>query len=111
MNDQLYIIGGAARSGDRDRSTISISAVDVWDPRDRQWKLKTEMNIPRHGHTVAYLGTQILILGGVTTVYMRTLSNIECYCCDRSSWVRGLTPIPVPVSSHSSVTLPPASLM
>ncbi|GLV32430.1 uncharacterized protein CBL_00861 [Carabus blaptoides fortunei] len=73
MNDQLYLIGGAARSGERERNTISISAVDVWDPRDRQWKLKTELTIPRHGHSVAYLGTQILVLGGVTTVYMRSL--------------------------------------
>lgn len=111
MNDKLYLIGGAGKMSDNERTTSSLGAIDIWDSKDREWKLQTELLIPRHGHSVAYLGTQILIIGGVTTVYMRALSNTECYCCERNTWVRGLSPLPTTLSGHSSVTLPPASLM
>lgn len=111
MNDKLYLIGGAGRITEKERNTSSVSAIDVWDQHDREWKLKTELAIPRHGHCVAYLGTQILVIGGVTTVYMRALSNTECYCCERYTWVRGISPLPTTLSGHSAVTLPPASLL
>ncbi|XP_072944216.1 uncharacterized protein [Epargyreus clarus] len=111
MNDKLYIIGGAGKISDKDKTPSSVSAIDVWDWRERQWKLETELSIPRHGHALAYLGTQIIIIGGVTTIYMRALNNVESFCCERGAWIRGVAPLPAPLSGHSAVTLPPASLM
>ncbi|XP_026329412.1 uncharacterized protein LOC113237250 isoform X2 [Hyposmocoma kahamanoa] len=111
MNDKLFIIGGAGKISEKDKTASSVGAIDVWDWKDRDWKLETEMSIPRHGHALAYLGTQLIIIGGVTTIYMRALSNVESFCCERGAWIRGVTPLPSPLSGHGSVTLPPASLM
>ncbi|CAK1545255.1 unnamed protein product [Leptosia nina] len=111
MNDKLYIIGGAGKMSDKDKTPSSVSAIDVWDWKERQWKLDTEMSIPRHGHALAYLGTQLIIIGGVTTIYMRALSNVESFCCERDAWIRGVATLPSPLSGHGAVTLPPASLM
>lgn len=83
MSDRLYLIGGAGKITEKEKTTTSVSAIDVWDPVNLEWKHQTDMAIPRHGHAIAYLGTQILIIGGVTTVYMRALSNTECYCTER----------------------------
>ncbi|KAI8434788.1 hypothetical protein MSG28_003301 [Choristoneura fumiferana] len=49
--------------------------------------------------------------GGVTTIYMRALNNVESFCCDRGAWIRGVASLPSPLSGHGAVTLPPASLM
>ncbi|XP_049867248.1 uncharacterized protein LOC126367662 [Pectinophora gossypiella] len=111
MNDKLYIVGGAGKVCDKDKTASSVGAIDVWDWKDREWKAETEMSIPRHGHALAYLGTQLIIIGGVTTIYMRALSNVESFCCERRAWIRGVTPLPSPLSGHGAVTLPPASLM
>ncbi|CAH0721805.1 unnamed protein product, partial [Brenthis ino] len=111
MNDKLYIIGGAGKMSDKDKTPSSVGAIDVWDWKERKWKLETEMSIPRHGHALAYLGTQLIIIGGVTTIYMRALSNVESFCCERGAWIRGVATLPSPLSGHGAVTLPPASLM
>ncbi|XP_045785830.1 uncharacterized protein LOC123881201 [Maniola jurtina] len=111
MNDKLYIIGGAGKMSDKDKTPSSVGAIDVWNWKERQWKLETEMSIPRHGHALAYLGTQLIIIGGVTTIYMRALSNVESFCCERGAWIRGVATLPTPLSGHGAVTLPPASLM
>ncbi|XP_063821915.1 uncharacterized protein LOC135071949 isoform X1 [Ostrinia nubilalis] len=111
MNDKLYIVGGAGKISDKDKTSSSVGAIDVWDWKDRDWKLETEMSIPRHGHALAYLGTQLIIIGGVTTIYMRALNNVESFCCERGAWIRGVATLPSPLSGHGAVTLPPASLM
>ena len=56
MNDVLYLIGGAGRVSEKDRTTSSCNAIDVWNPKEQEWKLHFAMSIPRHGHAVAYLG-------------------------------------------------------
>ncbi|XP_045445718.1 uncharacterized protein LOC123653779 [Melitaea cinxia] len=111
MNDKLYIIGGAGKITNKDKTASSVGAIDAWDWKERRWKLETEMSIPRHGHALAYLGTQLIIIGGVTTIYMRALGNVESYCCERGAWIRGIATLPSPLSGHGAVTLPPASLM
>lgn len=85
MSDRVYLIGGAGKKTDdyEKGETASVATVDAWDVNNAEWRSLTEMAIPRHGHSVAYLGTQILIVGGVTTIYMRALSNTECFCCQR----------------------------
>lgn len=84
MGERLYLIGGAGKSSDKDnQETISIGDIDMWDPKSVEWKTVTMMHIPRHGHSVARLGTQILVVGGVTTTYKKVLSNIECFCSQR----------------------------
>ncbi|XP_030027173.1 uncharacterized protein LOC115445154 isoform X2 [Manduca sexta] len=111
MNDKLYIIGGAGKVSEKEKTASSVGAIDAWDWKDRQWKLETEMSMPRHGHALAYLGTQLIIIGGVTTIYMRALNNVESFCCERGAWIRGVATLPSPLSGHGAVTLPPASLM
>ncbi|XP_053625412.1 uncharacterized protein LOC128683624 isoform X2 [Plodia interpunctella] len=111
MNDKLYIIGGAGKKSEKDKTASSVSAIDTWDWKTREWKAETEMSMPRHGHALAYLGTQLIIIGGMTTVYMRALNHVESYCCERGAWIRGVATLPSPLSGHGAVTLPPASLM
>ncbi|XP_031349993.1 uncharacterized protein LOC116175822 isoform X2 [Photinus pyralis] len=112
MSDRLYLLGGAGKlKTEKDKTTTSVPDIDVWDSTILQWKHHSDMAIPRHGHAIAYLGTQILIIGGVTTVYMRALSNTECYCTERGTWVRGIACLPTTLSGHAAVTLPPASLL
>ncbi|KAK9732272.1 Kelch motif [Popillia japonica] len=102
MSDRLYLIGGAGKIKIKDKTTSSVKEIDIWNEDTREWEYKTEMAIPRHGHCVAYLGTQILIIGGVTTVYMRALSNTECYCTSRGTWVRGIACLPTTLSGHAT---------
>ncbi|XP_059057175.1 uncharacterized protein LOC131850828 [Achroia grisella] len=111
MNDKLYIVGGAGKKSDKDKTASSVGAIDVWDWKDRAWIPATEMSIPRHGHALAYLGTQLIILGGMTTIYMRALNNVESFCCERGAWIRGVATLPSSLSGHGAITLPPASLM
>ncbi|PSN38305.1 hypothetical protein C0J52_19160 [Blattella germanica] len=54
---------------------------------------------------------QILIIGGVTTVYMRALSNVECFCCQRGIWIKGISNLPTTLTGHGSIALPPSSLI
>lgn len=56
-------------------------------------------------------GDQLLIIGGVTTVFMKTLSSVECYCCDIEKWMKGVSGLPHAVSGHGTVSLPPANLL
>ncbi|CAH1156246.1 unnamed protein product [Phaedon cochleariae] len=111
MSDRLYVIGGAGRASENVQTTASVGSVDYWNDKKLEWKHVTDLSIPRHGHAVSYLGTQILIVGGVTTIYGRALSNTECFCSQRETWVRGLACLPTPLSGHSIVTLPPAALL
>ncbi|XP_072393061.1 uncharacterized protein [Diabrotica undecimpunctata] len=109
LSQKIYIIGGAKKSSECD--ICSTGDVDVWKHNKLEWVIVTNMNIPRHGHAISYLGTQILVVGGVTSIYGRALNNIECFCCQRETWVRGLGCLPAPLSGHSMITLPPASLI
>ncbi|XP_018896726.2 uncharacterized protein [Bemisia tabaci] len=109
--DSLYFIGGAGRQNEKETTTYSISAIDSWDDLKKEWYLETEMAIPRHGHSVCYLGSQILILGGVTTTRMCALSNVESWCPQSSVWIGGFANLPGALSGHGSVTLPPASFV
>ncbi|CAG9862402.1 unnamed protein product [Phyllotreta striolata] len=110
LSDKLYLIGGAEESS-RKGCTSSIGALDLWDERKCEWSEITRLNMPRHGHAVSYLGTQLLIIGGVTTAYGRALSNNECFCTQRETWVRGIACLPTPLAGHAVITLPPASLL
>nr|CAH7721510.1 unnamed protein product [Callosobruchus chinensis] len=111
MCDMLYAIGGAGKTPENKKNTTSLGSVDIWNDKKKCWQKITELNIPRHGHVVAYLGTQILVIGGVTTTYSRALSNVECFCSQRETWVRGIACLPTPISGHSVIALPPSSLL
>ncbi|KAH9637908.1 hypothetical protein HF086_013394 [Spodoptera exigua] len=63
MNDKLYIVGGAGKVSDKEQTVTSVGAIDVWDWKLRKWRQETEMSMPRHGHALAYLGTQLIIIG------------------------------------------------
>ena len=84
VSDNLYLIGGTGPKFRDLKSTGSLGDMDIWDTATMSWTTIVGLTIPRHGHAVAYVGTQIFIMGGVTTVYMRCLSNIECFCGKRS---------------------------
>lgn len=83
INNNLYVIAGAGRNSSMLTNTVSLSSVDIWNTETNTWEEHAQMEVARHGHTTAYLGTQMLIIGGVTTVYMRSLSSIECFCTSR----------------------------
>lgn len=83
--EKIYIIGGAGRLSNKEKINNSISSIDVWDEEQSKWRQVNELKIPRHGHALAYLGTQILVIGGVTTIYGRALNNIECFCTERGT--------------------------
>ncbi|XP_054006973.1 uncharacterized protein LOC128891506 [Hylaeus anthracinus] len=104
----LYVIGGASTS---ETGTQSIDSIDTWDGNDCSWKELANMSIARHGHSIGSIGEQLLIIGGVTTVFMKTLNSVECYCCDIGKWMKGVSALPHPVSGHGTVSLPPANLL
>lgn len=49
----------------QDKTASSVGAIDVWDWKERQWRQETDMAMPRHGHALAYLGTQLIIIGKI----------------------------------------------
>ncbi|XP_076182991.1 uncharacterized protein LOC143154856 [Ptiloglossa arizonensis] len=106
VSDCLYAIGGASTT---ENGTQSIDSVDAWD--GNVWREQANMSIARHGHTIGSIGEQLLIIGGVTTVFMKTLNSVECYCCDIGKWMKGVSALPHPVSGHGTVSLPPANLL
>ncbi|XP_017766185.1 PREDICTED: uncharacterized protein LOC108555158 [Eufriesea mexicana] len=108
VSDCLYIIGGASAMGN---ATPSIDSIDVWDGNDYVWKQHANMSIARHGHSIGSIGDRLLIIGGVTTVFMKTLNSVECYCCNMEKWMKGVSALPHPVSGHGTVSLPPANLL
>ncbi|XP_043787863.1 uncharacterized protein LOC122712356 [Apis laboriosa] len=108
ISDCLYVIGGASTT---ENATQSIDSIDVWDGNDYVWREHTNMSIARHGHSTGSIGDQLLIIGGVTTVFMKTLNSVECYCCDMGKWMKGVSALPHPVSGHGTVSLPPANLL
>ncbi|CAK9823145.1 unnamed protein product [Anthophora retusa] len=108
LSDCLYLIGGASTT---ENATQSIDSVDIWDGNDCVWKKHATMSIARHGHSVGSIGDQLLIIGGVTTVFMKTLNTVECYCCNIGKWMKGVSALPHPVSGHGTVSLPPANLL
>jgi hypothetical protein len=59
LENKLYIIGGAIKEKHR---AVSIQALDVWDPENKEWKLKTEMKTARHGMAIGYLGDYLYYL-------------------------------------------------
>ncbi|XP_023288873.1 uncharacterized protein LOC105696745 isoform X2 [Orussus abietinus] len=107
--ESLYVIGGASKISEN--VTESIDTIDVWDPKSCSWKLQTEMAVPRHGHSTGSIGNQLLIIGGVTTMYMRTLKSVECYSCELAKWITGVSSLPHAVSGHGSVSLPPTNVL
>ncbi|XP_076386689.1 uncharacterized protein LOC100877623 isoform X2 [Megachile rotundata] len=108
VSDCLYVIGGASTT---ENGTQSIDSIDVWNGNDCVWREHANMSIARHGHTTGSIGDQLLIIGGVTTVFMKTLSSVECYCCDIEKWMKGVSSLPHSVSGHGTVSLPPANLL
>lgn len=114
IGDSLYVIGGAARTSGRDAAlgiTESIGSVDVWDCKTFVWRRHGEIDIPRHGQALGSIGDQILVIGGLTTLYMGSLRSVECYCCRTGKIVKGAAALPYPLSGHGSVTLPAANLL
>ncbi|XP_071856238.1 uncharacterized protein [Bombus fervidus] len=108
VSDCLYMIGGASTM---ESVTQSVDCIDVWDGNDCVWREHANMSIARHGHSTGSIGDQLLIIGGVTTVFMKTLNSVECYCCDIGKWMKGVSALPHPVSGHGTVSLPPANLL
>ncbi|XP_014299989.1 uncharacterized protein LOC103571642 isoform X1 [Microplitis demolitor] len=107
MSDNLWIIGGAEKPSAHGSMTESIETVDIWDHNSRSWRPLTKMATARHSHSVSSIDNQLLVIGGVTTVDMKTLKSVECFCCKRNKWIKGVASLPYPISGHSSVSLPP----
>ncbi|XP_063983605.1 uncharacterized protein LOC135165826 isoform X1 [Diachasmimorpha longicaudata] len=105
MFDKLYLIGGAGRSLKKSGITESIDTIDVWDPELRIWRDFSKMTTGRHSHSTGSIGDQLIIIGGLTTIFMKTLKTIECFCFERSKWIRGVTSLPHAVSGHATVSL------
>lgn len=58
--DTLYVIGGAGRKSERDQNTASIGTIHAWNEEAQEWSLRTELAIPRHNHSVSYLGKSFI---------------------------------------------------
>ncbi|KAF7988790.1 hypothetical protein HCN44_007100 [Aphidius gifuensis] len=108
VSDRLYIIGGAGRPQPDQSITESVDSIDVWDPIHRTWREFTKMDIARHSHSTSSIGNQLMIIGGVTTVFMKTLETVECFSSDNDdTWIKNIASLPNPISGHDSVSLPP----
>ncbi|XP_044586204.1 uncharacterized protein LOC123266197 isoform X3 [Cotesia glomerata] len=107
ISDNLFLVGGAGKSSTDDNMTESIQTVDIWVPSSRNWQQISKMSTARHNHSVSSIDNQLLVIGGVTTVHMKTLKSVECFCCRRNKWIKGVASLPYPILGHSSVSLPP----
>lgn len=106
-NEKIYLIGGAASDSSNVDKMYSVSDLDVLELADRkEWRCVSELAQPRHGHSASMLSTQILIIGGVTTVYKKPVKSVECWCCKRQAWIQGISGLLEPIVGHSSVALP-----
>lgn len=107
-NEKIYLIGGAAQTDSSNVDKMySVSDLDVLDLAEKkEWRSVSELAHPRHGHTASILSTQILIIGGVTTVYKKPVKSVECWCFKRQAWIKGVSGLLEPIVGHSSVVLP-----
>ncbi|XP_043254221.1 uncharacterized protein LOC122398442 [Colletes gigas] len=108
VSDCLYVIGGVSIT---ETGAQSIDSIDTWDRIDCVWKEQANMSIPRHGHAVGSIGEQLFIIGGITTMFPKTLNSVECYCCDIGKWMKGVVALPYSICGHGTVSLPPANLL
>ncbi|CAD6215628.1 GSCOCG00000440001-RA-CDS [Cotesia congregata] len=108
ISDNLFLVGGAGKSSTDDNMTESIPTVDIWEPSSRNWQQISKMSTARHNHSISSIDNQLLVIGGVTTVHMKTLKSVECFCCRRNKWIKGVASLPYPILGHSSVSLPPS---
>ncbi|XP_024944577.1 uncharacterized protein LOC107271498 isoform X2 [Cephus cinctus] len=111
---RLYLIGGAgnARSSfGNENFTESMNNIDMWDPSLCLWRQQAKISFARHGHNVASIGDRLMIIGGVSTIYTRTLKSVECYSCELDTWHQNVSDLPYAVSGHSTVSLPAANTL
>lgn len=110
--DTMYVIGGASKTSTNGNGiTESIDSVDVWDQKERLWRQHGELSIARHGHAVGSVGDQLLVIGGLTTIYKKSIKSVECYCCQSAKTIKGVASLPYALSGHDSVSLPAANFL
>ncbi|XP_014240436.1 kelch-like protein 40b isoform X3 [Cimex lectularius] len=101
-NGVLYLVGGATSEDNR---IVSVDAIDVWDVKTLSWKLKVNMPVPRHGHTVVFLENKMIIIGGTSTQYARTLNHVDICCMKTGSWSKKIKSLQTSIIGHCSVNL------
>ncbi|CAB0009089.1 unnamed protein product, partial [Nesidiocoris tenuis] len=95
--NQLFLVGGVANENG---GIVSNDHVDVWNEECASWRLKGHIDVPRHGHTVAFIGSFMVLLGGVTTKNIEKLSQVEAFCVKTGSRSKQIAPLPHPLIGH-----------
>ncbi|KAF6206194.1 hypothetical protein GE061_017423 [Apolygus lucorum] len=102
--DYLFLVGGITSENG---GIASNDHIDVWDSETGVWKLKGNIDLPRHGHSVAFLGSLMILMGGVSTTNVKGLNQVDSLCMVTGSRSKQIAPLPSPLVGHSCVLLPP----
>lgn len=85
QSSEYYLLGGAATKPTLTNTTAVYNQVWLYDTLTDSWSSATPMSTPRYGHTAAYVGGQICVIGGLDN-NAALLTNGECWTPGGGSW-------------------------
>ncbi|HFE66774.1 MAG TPA: hypothetical protein ENJ93_05890 [Chloroflexi bacterium] len=83
--NQYYLLGGASTKPTLTTTTAVHNQVWLYNIAGNSWSQPSAMLTPRYGHTAAYVGGQICVVGGLDDNNV-LLSNGECWTPGGGSW-------------------------
>ncbi|XP_046369558.2 kelch-like protein diablo [Haliotis rufescens] len=88
VKDTLYLVGGSTFYDDSDAITSLDAILRLDDDHDR-WDRVQTLRVPRHDAGVTAIGTQIYIVGGVTSSDNHALADVEVFDVATCDWLDG----------------------
>ncbi len=85
QNNGYYLLGGASTKPTLTTTTAVHNQVWLYNIAGNSWSQPSAMLTPRYGHTAAYVGGQICVIGGLDDNNV-LLSSGECWTPGGGSW-------------------------
>ncbi|KAL8604342.1 hypothetical protein ACOMHN_028105 [Nucella lapillus] len=91
----LYLVGGSTFPADS-ASVCSLPSILRYHHHEDRWDRIQTLRSPRHDMGVTVLGCRIFVIGGVSSVENKVLSDVECYDVETDYWLDDVEPIGSP---------------
>ncbi|HID51727.1 MAG TPA: hypothetical protein EYP41_06800, partial [Anaerolineae bacterium] len=104
QNNEYYLLGGAAAKPTLTTTTAVSNQVWLYNVTTNSWSPAVSMSTPRYGHTAAYVGGQICVVGGLDG-NAALLPNGECWTPGGGSW-QPIAPLNIPRYGAASAVGP-----
>lgn len=104
QNNEYYLLGGASTKPTLTMTTAVHNQVWLYNIAGDSWSQPSTMLTPRYGHTAAYVGGQICVVGGLDDNNV-LLSNGECWTPGGGSW-QTIAPLNIPRYGAASAVGP-----